>query len=187
MPAKFYSRLTVLLLVVGLLGPSSAEDGQRKSDAGSGRGPRPAQLGLGPDDALRPSPGDHCPVCGMFPARMPRYASALVLQDGRTFYFCSNRCLLQSWRHSRTHLGVPPEAIGQMRVLDYFNGAVVDAHQAWWVAGSDAIGPMGPAVVALTSPKAVEIFRKRHGGSLVFQLHQVDEALWKKIIAGRDN
>lgn len=181
MQTKGLGPLLFLLLALSLV-PLGRADSARNSDANKMPGPRPAEQGLGPDGALRPGPGDHCPVCGMYPARLPRYAAALVLGDGRTFYFCSNRCLLQCWRSSRKHLGVPREAIAQMYVLDYFSGAVLDAHRAWWVAGSDVIGPMGPALAALTSRADADAFIKRHGGRLVFQLHQVDDALWKKIL-----
>ena len=173
--------LLVLLAALCLSILGGTEGSQAKGTEGTA-GPVPAQSGIGPDGALRPTAGDRCPVCGMYPARHPKFAAALVLEDGRTFYACSNRCLLQCWRHSQTHLGVPSGAIKRLLALDYFSGAVLDAERAFWVAGSDVVGPMGPALVALQTRRDVDTFIKRHGGSLVFQLHQVDESLWKKIV-----
>jgi copper chaperone NosL len=147
------------------------------------KGPPAAANAPGPDGSLRLDPGDHCPVCGMFPARRPECAGALQLHDGRTFYFCSNRCLLGAWRNPGTHLGVSADAIKRLIVLDYFNGTPIDGRSAWWIAGSDVIGPMGPALVTMSDRDHATVFQQRHGGSLLFQLDQVDAALWSKLVS----
>jgi copper chaperone NosL len=146
-----------------------------------GKGPRPAAQGLKPAGDMRISAGDRCPVCGMFPAKRPKTAAAMQLRNGDTFYFCGNGCLLRAWHQSDTYLGIPLSQIQQMYVQAYFSGVVIDASKAWWVAGSDVIGPMGPALVALQSKKDVEAFRQRHGGRLVFQLAQMDDQLWRQL------
>jgi copper chaperone NosL len=147
------------------------------------KGPPPAANAPGADGSLRLDPGDHCPVCGMFPARRPECAAALQLQDGRTFYFCSNRCLLGAWRNPGIHLGVSADAIKRVIVLDYFNGTPIDGRSAWWIAGSDVIGPMGPSLVTVSTRDNATVFQERHGGSLLFQLDQVDAALWSKLVS----
>lgn len=147
------------------------------------KGPPEAVNPPGPDGSLRLDPGDHCPVCGMFPVRRPECAAALLLHDGRTFYFCSNRCLLGAWHNPGTHLGVPADAIKSVIVLDYFDGTPIDGRSALWIAGSDVIGPMGPALVTLKAGNHATVFQERHGGSLVFRLDQVDAALWSKLIS----
>jgi nitrous oxide reductase accessory protein NosL len=153
------------------------------SDSAPGKGPVPAKYGLTMEGELRLSKTDRCPVCGMFPARRPKHAAAMVLKDGRTFYFCSNGCLLRTWHLTATHLGVSADAVADLVVRDYFSGEPIDAHDAWWVAGSDAIGPMGRAFVALRTPAAVEAFKNRHGGKEVFTLDQLDERLFKAIFS----
>ena len=154
---------------------------QAWSDAGTG--PRAAGLGLTTDGDLRISAGDRCPVCGMFPAKRPKGAAAMVLKYGRTFYFCGNGCLLRTWHHIDTHLGVFKETVDRMVVRDYFSGAAVDARKGWWVAGSDVTGPMGRALVVLDSKSAVDAFKSRHGGRQVFQLEQLDDQLFKAIFS----
>lgn len=177
-----FRSLTVWLLAALALGFGSAKvcrgDG---SDPIASKAPPPASEGLGPDGALRISPKDHCPVCGMFPARIPHCAAGLRLTDGRTFYFCSNRCLLSAWRHPRRHLGADAQ-IDRMVVLDYFSGKPLDGLTAWWIAGSDVSGPMGPALVTLESKQDVEAFQRRHGGTRVFKPDQIDASLWRKIM-----
>ena len=147
----------------------------------AGGGPLPALKPLAADGQLNLSKTDRCPVCAMFPARYPRSAAAMAFKNGVTVYFCSNGCLLRSFLRPATYLGAQKESIDRMVVLDYFSGAHIDARTATWVAGSDVLGPMGPAIIALGKADHIDAFKKRHGGNAVFTLDQLDDDLWKKI------
>ena len=148
-------------------------------------GPAPALKPLLADGPMTLSPSDRCPVCAMFPARRPHSAAAMTLKSGETFYFCGNGCLLRTWLRPTVYLGKPQAQIDRLVVLDYFSGQPIDGRSATWVAGSDVVGPMGPAIIALGDPGQLATFKNRHGGKTVFTFDQVDDALWKKI-NGRD-
>lgn len=170
-----FKRLFVGILMVLLLSwPAGA--------LAQGKGPIAAKLTIAEDGSLHLSAADRCPVCGMYPAKRPKSAAGMVLGDGRCFYFCGNGCLLRTYHRPRQYLDVDVEDIHRMVVKDYFTGAPLDARDAWWVAGSDVVGPMGPALVALNSEQAVSSFQARHGGKLVFRLNQMDETLWQRIL-----
>lgn len=168
----------VFMLLTPVFTAAGSDD---KIHAPSGKGPLPALESLDAAGRMQLSKEDRCPVCGMFPAKHPKSAAAMVLNDGRTFYFCGNGCLLRTWRHSQRHLNVPADAIQRMVVRDYFRGEPLEAKDAWWVAGSDVIGPMGPALVALRSEKEMARFKERHGGRTIFRLSHIDDALWEKL------
>lgn len=136
---------------------------------------------LTPEGQLQISDPDRCPLCGMFPAKRQKTAAAMVLADQRTFYFCGNGCLLRAWHDPVAHLNASAESIQRMVTRNFFTGEPLDAYKAWWVAGSDVVGPMGPAIVALGAQADVEQFKARHGGQIVFQLSQMDAALWQKL------
>ena len=163
-----------LLVTTALLLTLSA----RVANAG---GPLPAATPLAADGRMQIGPADRCPVCAMFPARRPQAAAAMTLKSGQTYYFCGNGCLLRSWLRPTIYLGQVREAIDRLVVRDYFSGRPIDARTATWVAGSDVIGPMGPAIVALADPDQLATFKKRHGGTIVFSFEQIDDALWKQI------
>ena len=59
----------------------------------------------GPGGEMQISPEDRCPVCAMLPSRYPRFAAAIVLSDGRTYYFCSPGCMVNAWLHPDIFLG----------------------------------------------------------------------------------
>ena len=144
-------------------------------------GPAPALKSLAADGQMTLSESDRCPVCAMFPARRPETAAAMTLKSGQTFYFCGNGCLLRTWLRPTVYLGKPQEQINRIVVRDYFSGKPVDGRKATWVAGSDVVGPMGPAIIALGDAGQLETFKKRHGGKTVFTFEEVDDDLWKQI------
>lgn len=148
---------------------------------GAESGPAPALRPLASEGSLNLTASDRCPVCAMFPARQPRAAAAMTLKSGETYYFCSNGCLLRAWLRPTVYLGKEKAAIDRLVVLDYFSGKPIGARKAIWIAGSDVVGPMGPAMVALGDAGQLATFIKRHGGQTVFHFDQLDDALWRKI------
>ena len=141
----------------------------------------PGKRPLDADGRMRVSEGDRCPVCAMEVIRHPKFASAIALKDGRTFYFCGTGCMIRTWLHPEVFLGVPPEALDRPIVHDYFTGREVDARRVIWVAGSDVVGPMGPALVPIAEDSHVEAFQRRHGGDRTFRLDELDDAAWTEI------
>jgi copper chaperone NosL len=153
-----------LSMAVGCTGEEDRpSDGRR--EIGSGRSaPMPALLPIDGNGRMRISAADRCPVCAMRPIRYPKFSGAIVLTDRTTYYFCSAGCLIRARRDPEIYLGVKREAIEQSVVRDYFTGAPIDAGSAFWVDGSDIIGPMGPARVPIFSETDASTFVRRHGG-----------------------
>jgi nitrous oxide reductase accessory protein NosL len=146
-----------------------------------GGGPTPAVKGLGHDGQMAISPVDRCPVCAMFPARYQQTAAAMVLKNGHVFYFCSNGCLIRAWLRPGRYLGKKRSDIHRLIVRDYFSGRPIEAASATWVAGSDVVGPMGPAVIALEDAGHLAAFKRRHGAKAVFTFDQINAELWERI------
>ena len=148
----------------------------------AGRGPRPGLLALDEDHQMRISPEDRCPLCAMKVVKYPRFSCAIQLTDGCTFYFCSAGCLIRSWLHPEYFLGVPADTLRRAVVREYFSGEQLDAAALIWVAGSDVVGPMGPALVALRDePRFLGAFRRRHGGTASFRLGELTDAGWQAL------
>jgi nitrous oxide reductase accessory protein NosL len=127
------------------------------------------------------SPEDRCPVCGMKVIKYPKFAAAIQLTDGTTFYFCSAGCMIRTWLHPDIFIARNSAALLRPVIREYFSGEPLDARSVVWVAGSDVIGPMGPAVVPLRDEKALEIFLRRHGGRDTFGLNELNDERWTAI------
>lgn len=149
--------------------------------AGEKSGPAPGAKPLGADLALQASPTDRCPVCAMKVVHHPKFAAAIQLENGETFYFCATGCLIRSWMHPEVFLGKDADALKRPVVQSYFTGKPIDARDALWVAGSDVVGPMGPALVPLETQKELETFQSRHGGKTVFRLSEMTDKKWQAI------
>lgn len=124
---------------------------------------------------------DRCPVCAMRVKEHPKFASGIELGDGTSYYFCGTGCMLRTWLHPEVFLGVPKDRLRRGIVRDYFQGEHLDASAVVWVAGSDVVGPMGPAIVPLADEASAETFRKRHGGKHTFKLSELDDATWEQM------
>jgi nitrous oxide reductase accessory protein NosL len=124
---------------------------------------------------------DRCPVCAMQVALYPKFACAMELVDGRKFSFCATGRMIRSWLNPEVYLGAEKADIQHVWVQDYFTGEKIDGSTAFWVAGSDVIGPMGPAFVPLKSESDVKAFKRRHGGKTVFHLTDLTDDKWNEI------
>ena len=178
--------LTLALVALGCKGegratPPPAASATPTAAASARAAPLAAAHGLDADGTLHVGPDDRCPVCAMSPAKNARFAGAIELQDGRTFYTCGPGCLLRSHLHPEAFLGVERAAVKRLVVQDYLNGRPTDAAKARWVAGSDVVGPMGPAMVPLANGEDEASFRERHGGQVTFGLAELDDAKWEAL------
>ena len=126
-------------------------------------------------------PEDRCPVCGMHVARYPKFNCACQVADRRTFYFCDTVCLVRAWLNPATLLGMEPSQLRRTVVRDYFTGRQIDGQKAFYIAGSDVIGPMGPTLVPLQAKNHIDSFRKRHGGRAVLRLQDMTESVWSQV------
>ncbi len=110
-----------------------------------------------------------CPVCGMYPARHPRWAAQVVFKDGATHFFDSPVDLFGFMngvgRHSSPY--TMKEAAAQF-VTDFETGEWVAAERAFYVSGSSIVGPMRDAdLPAFARREAAETFVRERGGSVL--------------------
>ena len=120
-----------------------------------------------PADAPRPIAADaRCPVCGMYPARRPRWAAQALYRDHAAHYFDSPVDLMQFLSHmARYAAGRSAADVRSRWVTDSASGAWVALEQAWFVQGSDALGPMRCADLPAFGDRAQAAeFVRRHGG-----------------------
>ena len=144
-------------------------------------GPKPGLLPLDERGTMQITDRDRCPVCAMWVVRYREFAAAIQLKDGKTFYFCSNGCMLRSWMQPEIFLGVAKAELKRSVVQDYFTGKQVSGRSVHWISGSDVIGPMGPALVPVKDEQHVEVFKRRHGAKEIFRLSEMTDEKWQKL------
>lgn len=118
----------------------------------------------------RPIPAEaRCPVCGMYPARTPRWAAQVLFRDGAAHFFDSPVDLLAFLqkvdRHDRNY-GRGDVAV--TFVSDFESGHWIEAERAFFVHGSTLVGPMRDAdLPAFASRKAADALASQRGGSVL--------------------
>jgi nitrous oxide reductase accessory protein NosL len=110
-----------------------------------------------------------------------KFASAIQLNDGTTFYFCGTGCMIRTWMHPEVFLRTDKSNLQRCVVQDYFTGEHVDGLSVIWVAGSDVVGPMGPALVPLKRERDLDVFKARHGGKMTFRLDEMTDSAWERM------
>ncbi|MDI3515339.1 MAG: copper chaperone NosL [Rhodocyclaceae bacterium] len=122
--------------------------------------------GLGIHDA-RPIPADaRCPVCGMYPARFPRWAAQIIFTDGAAHFFDSPVDLFMFLDDpARFGSARAPTDAAAIYVADFRSGAWLPARQAVFVRDSQTRGPMrGPDLPAFADAAAAQAFIAEQGG-----------------------
>ena len=132
-----------------------------------------------------PPPGqmDLCPVCGMMVSKYPNWTATVVWKDGRAHYFDGAKDLfkfLQALPHYAP--GRTAANISVIAVTEFYDLKKIDARQAFYVTGSDVLGPMGHEMVPLATKGDAEGFLQDHHGRRLLRFDDVTPA----IIAGVD-
>lgn len=129
-------------------------------------------------DEPRPIPADaRCPVCGMFPARYPRWAGQVIFSDGATHFFDSPVNLLVFLRDVARYSNYTAEDVIASYTNDVASDTWTPAETAYFVHGSDALGPMREGnLPSFAERTAAQVFAEARGGKVLAH-REVDTAL----------
>jgi len=128
----------------------------------------------------QPGARDKCAVCGMFVAKYPAWSASLTFKDGRTEFFDGAKDLFRFYQGlSRYAPRRNPSEIREMRVKDYYTLASEDARSAWYVIGSDVLGPMGREAVPFAREADARSFLKDHSGKKVLRFSEINPTIIK--------
>lgn len=143
-------------------------------------------LWAAPVDIPEPGPTDTCPVCGMFVTRYPDWTATVLYEDGHAHHFDGAKDLfkylldLPKWAP-----GHRAQDIVLVGVTEYYGVTRIDAHEAWYVIGSDVLGPMGNELIPLATREDAEEFLQDHAGRGIRRFGEVTLDLLGDLDAGR--
>jgi copper chaperone NosL len=133
-----------------------------------------------------PKPRDLCPVCGMVVSKYPPWIATVVYRDGHAHHFDGAKDLFKYLfdvpRYAKGHRA---QDIARIGVTEYYEVKRIDARTAWYVIGSDVLGPMGHELIPLASRADAEEFMRDHGGKRILRFDEVKRDLPVKLDAGR--
>jgi copper chaperone NosL len=134
------------------------------------------------DVPRRPSEKDRCPVCGMLVSPYLDSIGQVRHGDGTTVFFdgCKDlfKYLLSLDRYAPDR---KRRSVAAVFVTNYYDGEIITARTAFYVAGGNVMGPLGPELVAHRSREAAEGFMKDHDGRRVLRFDEISEAVLQEL------
>jgi nitrous oxide reductase accessory protein NosL len=125
-------------------------------------------------DLPKPAPTDTCPVCGMFVAKYPEWVGTVLYKDGHAHHFDGAKDLFKYLLNMpKWAPGHREEDIQSIGVTEYYSVSLIDARKAWYVIGSDVLGPMGHELIPLETKEDAEEFKADHGGKRILRFGDV--------------
>jgi nitrous oxide reductase accessory protein NosL len=139
-----------------------------------------------PDSMPDPQIRDTCPVCGMLVARYPAWIATVLYADGQADHFDGAKDLFKYlFDLPRYAPGRAADQITAIGVTEYYGLSRIDAYSAWYVIGSDVLGPMGHELVPLANEDDARGFLEDHAGIRMLRFDDVGPDLLRDLDAGR--
>jgi copper chaperone NosL len=136
----------------------------------------PAVAGAGQPGGF--SPRDKCPVCGMFVAKYPDFGARITYRDGSYAVFDGPRDMFAYYFNLKKYApGKSVAQIATLAVTDYYSLTLIDGFSAYYVVGSDVLGPMGKELVPFAKARDAEEFRRDHKGKRIVRFREVTPPL----------
>jgi len=140
----------------------------------------PSRLLAETDTSALPHPGpkDTCPVCGMFVAKYPQWTATVLYRDGHAHHFDGAKDLFKYlFNLPKWAPGHKPEDMAAIAVTEYYGLDRIPARDAWFVIGSDVLGPMGHELVPLATEADAQEFLRDHAGQRILGFDDVTPEL----------
>jgi len=134
----------------------------------------------------KPGPKDLCPVCGMLVSKYPNWVATIVYKDGHVHHFDGAKDMFKfRFEPAKYAAGHKREDMAAIWVTDFYNLQRMDARKAFYVTGSDVLGPMGHEFVPLASKEDAADFLKEHKGKKILTFDQVTKGMPARLDDGR--
>lgn len=134
----------------------------------------------------RPGPKDLCPVCGMLVSKYPNWVAIILYKDGHAHHFDGAKDMFKFWHDPAKYAaGHRRENMATIWVTDFYGLQRVDARKAFYVTGSDVLGPMGHEFVPLANRDDALEFLKDHKGRRILGFDDVVRGMPEQLDEGR--
>lgn len=117
---------------------------------------------------------DRCPVCGMFVYKYPKWVAQIMFTDGSYYFYDGAKDMFKHIFDTAKYTpGKAAENIKDIYVTDYYEVELIDAKSAFYVLGSDVLGPMGHELLPFKDREAAQEFLEDHKGKSIIRFQEV--------------
>lgn len=125
---------------------------------------------------------DKCPVCGMLVHRYPDFVASVTFRDKHAVFFDGAKDLFKFLFNLPTYApGRAFEDIETIVVTEYYDMVPLIADQAFFVMGSDVLGPMGHELIPFRSADDARQFLQDHKGRRIMRFEAITPTVIKQL------
>ena len=127
---------------------------------------------------------EKCPVCGMFVYKYPRWVAQLEIKGEHRLSFDGVKDMMKfyfepaKWGDKFKDI---KKDFGKISVTDYYSQKAIDDRKAFYVIGSDILGPMGNELIPFKVEDAAKNFMADHKGKKVLSFSEITKELVYKL------
>lgn len=121
---------------------------------------------------------DRCPVCGMFVYKYPKWVAQIIFKDGSYYFYDGAKDMFKHIFDTAKY--TPGKTAGNIKdiyVTDYYEVELIDAKSAFYVIGSDVLGPMGHELLPFKNRESAQEFMEDHKGKSIIRFQDVTTAI----------
>lgn len=120
------------------------------------------------------NPGERCSVCGMFVAKHQAWITQLHQPGEKVLFFDGVKDMMAYYFNPSAYGGGGDPGGAEIWVKDYYHLKWMDGRAAYFVVGSDVMGPMGEELIPFDSRQAAENFMKDHKGKQILAFSEIE-------------
>jgi copper chaperone NosL len=121
---------------------------------------------------------DRCPVCGMFVYKYPKWVAQIYFNDGSAYFYDGAKDMFKHIFDTQKYTaGKTAEMMTKIYVTDYYEVELIDAKSAFYVIGSDVLGPMGHELLPFKDMESAQEFLEDHKGNSIIRYQDVTPAI----------
>ena len=124
----------------------------------------------------RVEPTEKCPVCGMFVATYDVWLTQIINENEAPLVFDGVKDMMAYYFNSELYGGKADLAKAEIWVRNYYTLDYIDGRKAFYVVGSDVLGPMGDELIPFSTLKEAENFKKDHRGTDILSFDEITAA-----------
>lgn len=118
-------------------------------------------------------PDEKCRICGMFVAKYQPWIAQIQYSDGDVAMFDGVKDMMAFYFEPEKLGGKLNQKAMAIYVKDYYTQEWINGKEAFYVTGSDVMGPMGHELIPFDSTSAAENFMKDHKGNNIFHFNEI--------------
>lgn len=134
------------------------------------------------EPVLEPPKKERCKVCGMYVTKYRPWLAQLRMQDDSVSFFDGVKDML-AYYFAPQKFG-EKSTVKEIWVTDYYTQRWLDGTKAFFVIGSDVLGPMGHEFVPFDTLAAAENFKKDHKGKKIVRFEEISHDFVNRLRTG---